>query len=63
MALLRLLGRRRRGRRYRAEEDYQEGYEDVYYYTSKYNTHLLSESHRETEREREELCCIVWLGE
>ncbi|XP_056878818.1 glutamate receptor-interacting protein 1 isoform X2 [Takifugu flavidus] len=43
MALLRLLGRRRRGRRYRADDDYQEGYEDVYYYTSKYNTHLLNE--------------------
>ncbi|KAI3366450.1 hypothetical protein L3Q82_000473 [Scortum barcoo] len=43
LALLRLLGRRRRGRRYRADDDYQEGYEDVYYYTSKYNTHLLSE--------------------
>lgn len=43
VALLRLLGRRRRGRRYRADDDYQEGYEDVYYYTSKYNTHLLSE--------------------
>lgn len=43
MALMRLLGRRRRGRRYRADDDYQEGYEDVYYYTSKYNTHLLSE--------------------
>lgn len=53
MALLRLLGRRRRGRRYRADDDYQEGYEDVYYYTSKYNTHLLSESHRATLRERE----------
>lgn len=43
LALLRLLSRRRRGRRYRADDDYQEGYEDVYYYTSKYNTHLLSE--------------------
>ncbi|XP_037616591.1 glutamate receptor-interacting protein 1 isoform X11 [Sebastes umbrosus] len=43
LALLRLLGRRRRGRRYRADDDYQEGYEDVYYYTSKYNTHLLNE--------------------
>ncbi|XP_074554116.1 glutamate receptor-interacting protein 1 isoform X5 [Halichoeres trimaculatus] len=43
MALLRLLSRRRRGRRYRADDDYQEGYEDVYYYTSKYNTHLLNE--------------------
>lgn len=53
MALMRLLGRRRRGRRYRADDDYQEGYEDVYYYTSKYNTHLLSESHRATLRERE----------
>lgn len=42
LALLRLLSRRR-GRRYRADDDYQEGYEDVYYYTSKYNTHLLSE--------------------
>ncbi|XP_061815730.1 glutamate receptor-interacting protein 1 isoform X2 [Nerophis lumbriciformis] len=40
LALLRLLGRRRGGRRYRAEEDYQEGYEDVYLYTSKYNTRL-----------------------
>lgn len=55
MALLRLLGRRRRGRRYRADDDYQEGYEDVYYYTSKYNTHLMSESHRQTLREREAL--------
>lgn len=44
VALLRLLSRRRRGRRYRADDDYQEGYEDVYYYTSKYSTHLLSES-------------------
>ncbi|XP_054862742.1 glutamate receptor-interacting protein 1 isoform X7 [Amphiprion ocellaris] len=43
LALLRLLSRRRRGRRYRADDDYQEGYEDVYYYTSKYNTHLLNE--------------------
>ncbi|XP_024143106.1 glutamate receptor-interacting protein 1 isoform X1 [Oryzias melastigma] len=43
MALLRLLSRRRRGRRYRADDDYQEGYEDVYYYTSKYSTHLLNE--------------------
>ncbi|XP_054624835.1 glutamate receptor-interacting protein 1 isoform X6 [Dunckerocampus dactyliophorus] len=43
LALLRLLGRRRGGRRYRAEEDYQEGYEDVYLYTSKYNTRLLNE--------------------
>lgn len=43
LALLRILGRKRRGRRYRADDDYQEGYEDVYYYTSKYNTHLLSE--------------------
>ncbi|XP_061920598.1 glutamate receptor-interacting protein 1 isoform X6 [Entelurus aequoreus] len=43
LALLRLLGRRRGGRRYRAEEDYQEGYEDVYLYTSKYNTHLLND--------------------
>ncbi|XP_015818040.3 glutamate receptor-interacting protein 1 isoform X10 [Nothobranchius furzeri] len=42
-ALLRLLSRRRRGRRYRADDDYQEGYGDVYYYTSKYNTHLLNE--------------------
>ncbi|XP_029968967.1 glutamate receptor-interacting protein 1 isoform X8 [Salarias fasciatus] len=42
MALLRLLSRRRR-RRYRADDDYQEGYEDVYYYTSKYSTHLLNE--------------------
>jgi len=54
LALLRLLSRRRRGRRYRADDDYQEGYEDVYYYTSKYNTHLLSESHRDT-MERESL--------
>ncbi|XP_058480530.1 glutamate receptor-interacting protein 1 isoform X5 [Solea solea] len=43
LALLRLLSRRRRGRRYRADDDYQEGYEDVYYYTSKYSTHLLNE--------------------
>ncbi|XP_030575657.1 glutamate receptor-interacting protein 1 isoform X2 [Archocentrus centrarchus] len=43
LALLRLLSRRRRGRRYRADDDYQEGYEDVYYYTSKYNTNLLNE--------------------
>ncbi|KAL6116575.1 grip1 [Pungitius sinensis] len=43
LALLRLLSRRRRGRRYRADDDYQEGYEDVYYYSSKYNTHLLNE--------------------
>lgn len=50
LALLRLMGRRRRGRRYRADDDYQEGYEDVYYYTSKYNTHLLSESM---------LCCLA----
>lgn len=49
-ALLRLLSRRRRGRRYRADDDYQEGYEDVYYYTSKYNTHLLSESQLQEER-------------
>lgn len=41
LALLRLLGGRRR--RYQADDDYQEGYEDVYYYTSKYNTRLLSE--------------------
>ncbi|XP_017158215.1 glutamate receptor-interacting protein 1 isoform X3 [Poecilia reticulata] len=34
LALLRLLSRRRRGRRYRADDDYQEGYEDVYYYTN-----------------------------
>ncbi|XP_047246348.1 glutamate receptor-interacting protein 1 isoform X4 [Girardinichthys multiradiatus] len=40
LTLLRLLSRRRRGRRYQADDDYQEGYEDVYYYTSKYNTHL-----------------------
>ncbi|KAM6895365.1 glutamate receptor-interacting protein 1 [Xenentodon cancila] len=39
LALLRLLNRSRRGRRYRADEDYQEGYEDVYYY----GTHLLNE--------------------
>lgn len=45
LALLRLLSRRRRGRRYRADDDYQEGYEDVYYYTSKYNGRLPSESH------------------
>ncbi|XP_068163140.1 glutamate receptor-interacting protein 1 isoform X2 [Antennarius striatus] len=38
-SLLRLLGQGRRGRRYRADDDYQEGYEDVYYY----NTHLLNE--------------------
>ncbi|KAM4711515.1 glutamate receptor-interacting protein 1 isoform 4-T4 [Anableps anableps] len=43
LALLRLLSRRRRGRRYRADDDYQEGYEDVYYYTSKYSTHLQNE--------------------
>ncbi|KAF7646302.1 hypothetical protein LDENG_00189870 [Lucifuga dentata] len=43
LALLRLLGRRRGPRRYRADDDYQDGYEDVYYYTSKYNTHLLNE--------------------
>ncbi|XP_034018892.1 glutamate receptor-interacting protein 1 isoform X4 [Thalassophryne amazonica] len=43
LALLRLLSRRTRGRRYRADDDYQEGYEDVYYYTSKYNAHLLNE--------------------
>nr|XP_057925347.1 glutamate receptor-interacting protein 1 isoform X3 [Doryrhamphus excisus] len=43
LALLRLLGRRRGGRSYRAEEDYQEGYADVYLYTSKYNTRLLNE--------------------
>ncbi|XP_034018891.1 glutamate receptor-interacting protein 1 isoform X3 [Thalassophryne amazonica] len=43
LALLRLLSRRTRGRRYRADDDYQEGYEDVYYYTSKYNAHLLKE--------------------
>ncbi|KAM8909064.1 glutamate receptor-interacting protein 1 isoform 3-T3 [Spinachia spinachia] len=43
LALLRLLSRRRRGRRYRADDDYQEGYEDVYYYSSKYSTHLLHE--------------------
>ncbi|XP_036004808.1 glutamate receptor-interacting protein 1 isoform X3 [Fundulus heteroclitus] len=43
LALLRLLSRRRRGRRYRADDDYQEGYEDVYYYTSKYSAHLLNE--------------------
>ncbi|XP_077956905.1 glutamate receptor-interacting protein 1 isoform X16 [Gasterosteus aculeatus] len=43
LALLRLLSRRRRGRRYRADDDYQEGYEDVYYYTSKYNGRLPNE--------------------
>ncbi|XP_072309986.1 glutamate receptor-interacting protein 1 isoform X7 [Eucyclogobius newberryi] len=43
LALMRILGRKRRGRRYRAADDYQEGYEDVYYYTSKYNAHLLNE--------------------
>lgn len=50
LALLRLLSRRRRGRRYRADDDYQEGYEDVYYYTSKYSTHLLSESEKQWEQ-------------
>ncbi|XP_061524518.1 glutamate receptor-interacting protein 1 isoform X3 [Phycodurus eques] len=40
LALLRLLQRRRR-RRYRADDDYQEGYDDVYFYTSKYHTRLL----------------------
>uniref|UniRef100_A0AAV2ISY7 PDZ domain-containing protein n=1 Tax=Knipowitschia caucasica TaxID=637954 RepID=A0AAV2ISY7_KNICA len=43
LALMRILSRKRRGRRYRADDDYQEGYEDVYYYTSKYNAHLLNE--------------------
>ncbi|XP_077356941.1 glutamate receptor-interacting protein 1 isoform X5 [Festucalex cinctus] len=42
LALLRLLQRRRR-RRYRADDDYQEGYDDVYFYTSKYHTRLLHE--------------------
>lgn len=51
LVLLRLLSHKRRGRRYRADEDYQEGYEDVYYY----NTHLLSESHR-LRMERERVC-------
>ncbi|XP_049616263.1 glutamate receptor-interacting protein 1 isoform X5 [Syngnathus scovelli] len=42
LALLRLLQRRRR-RRYRADDDYQEGYDDVYFYTSKYHARLLHE--------------------
>ncbi|XP_061570305.1 glutamate receptor-interacting protein 1 [Cololabis saira] len=37
LALMRLLNRRRRGRRYRPDEDYQEGYEDVYYYNTLMN--------------------------
>ncbi|KAJ8398847.1 hypothetical protein AAFF_G00417550 [Aldrovandia affinis] len=28
--------RRRKGKKYRPEEDYHEGYEDVYYYTSEH---------------------------
>ncbi|ERE92116.1 glutamate receptor interacting protein 1 [Cricetulus griseus] len=28
--------RRRKGKKYRPEEDYQEGYEDVYYYASEH---------------------------
>lgn len=44
LALLRLL-QRRRGRRYRAADDYQEGYDDVYFYTSKYRARLLREWH------------------
>ncbi|KAJ8245290.1 hypothetical protein GJAV_G00269150 [Gymnothorax javanicus] len=31
--------RRRKGKRYRPEEDYHEGYEDVYYYTT-HHLHL-----------------------
>lgn len=44
--------RRRKGKKYRPEEDYHEGYEDVYYYASE---HLHSKclncaSYRETHR-------------
>ncbi|XP_077565615.1 glutamate receptor-interacting protein 1 isoform X2 [Stigmatopora nigra] len=43
LALLRRLLQKRRRRRYRAADDYQEGYDDVYFYASKYHARLLHE--------------------
>ncbi|GAA6097214.1 glutamate receptor-interacting protein 1 isoform X1 [Tachysurus ichikawai] len=39
--------RRRKGKKYRPEEDYHEGYEDVYYYASE---HLHKHGHVQPQR-------------
>ncbi|KAL7828028.1 hypothetical protein AOLI_G00311800 [Acnodon oligacanthus] len=42
--------RRRKGKKYRPEEDYHEGYEDVYYYASEH-LHSWKGNDREDSRE------------